>query len=322
MKRLLTLMLGIIILLALTACGKSDLEAYTQALDLTQSYDTGVAEAAYGLELTFNEEGLSAQEQRDLSYYENIELATDVTYDYGGADPQMIMDTYFNFGGLGFDVVFLMDGDRQLVRVPILDKYMDVSDHENEEMSDENQALSAAEEAFLVLWKGILEEEDVVSSRRAYIMTERGQIKTTTYEISLNADQFERLKDETLTLTLERNLIDIFVEQAQAYSEIPLNRDELEKAMTDFLGMIELEQFHGTAYVDFDGRLVRQSINYTLKNNDPGPGQVAQIVGVYEVQYDRLGQPVAIELPQVSPEDMLDGGDGGDFRTFFPRGLF
>jgi len=322
MKKIMTLMIAALVLL--TGCSTSDLEDYRSAVELTDSYTSGSTEQDVSIKLTFNEEGLSQEAIRDLSYYEKIDYATKTLYTGGDAGFAMTSDIYFNFGGLGFDMVYYLNPDEFLVKIPILDKYMSVSDYAGSQETSQsvNDQQADAISRMVEAWNGVLSDEDVFSGSKAYVMTDKGQIKTTTYTILIDEGQFEILKSAMMKMIDEEGVLEAFLENAGPMLEGDLDPKAIRGTMKDFISKLELKTFQGEAHVDFDGRLVRQSFETEFMNPLAEQGEISTMALVYSVTFDDLGHIETIDFPSISDEDMLKLEAGETINDYFPDTLF
>ncbi len=311
-------------LIIFAGCGKTDLTAYNEAVEKTEAVLTGETLTTLNVEISYNEEGLSFDEIRELSYFEVIQMQTDMLYDAREDAFQMAMDAYFNFGGLGFDMIYYMSGDEVLVKMPLMDKYLDV-----QPVADESSISSTAGDVtydavkeLLHTWSAVLEEEDVVSGQKAYVMTDKGQIKTTTYALSIDEGQFERMKEVLLDLIEDETFMDAFLSEAGNFSEQDVPAEAIRIALQEAFKSMSLVTFEGEAYVDFDGRLVKQTFECELMNESSKPGAVETIHVSYESQYDRLGEDIALVWPVLTEEDYLKFDEDSTWESYFPEGLF
>ena len=324
MKKILILLTTV--LLMTSGCSGSDLEDYKQSVLDTQAYETGTMVSDMSIDLTFNEEGLSFEEVRDLSYFEEIAAKTEVTYDSTGAEPKSVINGYFNFGGLGFDMVYYIDGEDILIKLPIMDKFIDVDTAADFGGEFSSEASGAEQEKAIKrivdTWNSVLGSEDVFSGKKAYVLTDRGQIKTTTYTVNINDEQFTVLKEAFLEILEDEQLIESFLANGNTFSDYDMTAGEMQANIREMVSSLSLVSFEGVAYVDFDGRLVRQVFEAALKNDNAKPGSVETLLIRYETTYDKLGEALNIVIPEVNEEDMLDMEQGGSLEDYFPEGLF
>lgn len=308
-------------LLAFSGCSTSALEDYKKALIETDAYTSGVTTSDLSIDLLFDETGLSFEEIRDLSYYEHVDVVTTSTYKAEGDIEKAIVEGYFNFGGLGFDMVYYINGEEILIRLPIMDKYIDVETgtYEGETTNDEQ---SKAVRRVIDAWNSILSEEDVFSGSKAYLMTDKGQIKTTTYTVNIDENQFDIMKRVVLEIIEDEQIIDAFLKESGNMIQFDAESTDVQANLKALLEHVSLVNFEGKAFVDFDGRLVKQTISCDLVNTSALPGDIKTLHIDYESSYDLLGEVTDIQIPIVSEDDMLDVNDDGTIEDYFPEGLF
>lgn len=315
--------IGLILILILSGCGGTDLASYQKAIEETGKFEQGEMGVRVDATLTFNEEGTTFEQQRDMSYYETIALEANVQFDASDGQLNYMSQTYYNFGGLGFDMTLYRDDEETLIEVPIIDKFIRV---ESEGIEASTQELETEEigvfKALLDQWNKVLGEEDVLSGKKAYVMTDKGQIKTTTYKIKINDDQFQMLKESMLDIIGEEGVVESLLAQGQGYIESEMKADEVEKYLQVLLGDISLVSCEGEAFVDFDGRLVKQTISIDLANNLAEKGQVATMHFDYKITYDNLGNDIEIVMPDVAPEDLIESDGIENIDSYLPEGLF
>lgn len=314
----------LVLTLMLAGCGTSDLVSYREAVALTKSYDKGVSNISQTLNLTFNEEGLSEEAIRDLSYYEKIDIAMTTRYNTEGNDSVVTSDIYYNLGGLGFDMTYYLNRDEFLMKIPILDKYVrreDLTGKETPNVSSNNLQAEAIQ-TMVERWNEVLGEEDVLSGSKAYVMTDKGQLKTTTYTITIDDAQFRGLKNAFLDVLADPATAKAFLANGEPFIKGEMNVEEIQGHITDLVTKLTLESFEGKAYVDFDGRLVRQVFDAKLRNTTTAPGEVATMTLRYEIDFDQLGTASPIQWPTISDEEMLELKEGETINDLLPEGLF
>lgn len=318
----LVVVMGLVIGL-LTSCNSSDLEDYQQALIETESYTSGVMTSELSIDLEFNEIGLEFEEMRDLSYFETIEMVTTTKYNSVGETSTAMMDVYFNFGGVGFDMIYYMSGNQMLIKLPIIDKYINVGgDTLSEVETQGNEHQTRVVKKVIDAWSDVLNDEDVFSGKKAYIMTDKGQIKTTTYDVSINSEQFEILKKAVLTIIEDEAIVESILRDSEGMIEYNISDVELQEVMKEFVEVLSLESFEGQGFVDFDSRLLKQIFTAELVNKQAGPGEVKAIHLTYESGYDQLGEVAPIRLPNIDPSDLLEMDDDSTIEDYFPKGIF
>lgn len=152
----------------------------------------------------------------------------------------------------------------------------------------------------------LLTDKDVMKGERTYITTEDGQIKTTIYTVNLDETQLKELFNEAIYIL--------------AIQEISLgtlgNQGITDKDKEDLFAEIEklteeltLENFSSTAYVDFDGRLVKQDVELELAINNGGqPGTLNWVKVAVNITNSGLGEKQDMEFPEVTEDMLLEEG--------------
>ena len=310
-------------LLTLTACSSSDLEDYQQALIETSAYTSGVMTSALSVEIAFNEAGLDFESVRNLSYFEAIEVVTRTEYNSEADSTTAMIDAYFNFGGMGFDMIYYMSGNEMLIKLPIIDKYIQLgyeSSEEDKRQGDLRQSMAIKK--VIDEWNNVLNAEDVFSGSKAYILTDKGQIKTSTYQVVINQEQFQVIKTALLSIIADEENVDAFLKDSEGMVDMALDTVEIQTFMKEMIEAMSLESFEGQAFVDFDGRLVKQIFTVALVNQEAMPGQIKSIHFTYESGYDQLGNVAPILIPTIEPSEMLEVDENRTIDDYFPEGIF
>ncbi len=306
------------ITLVVSACSTSDLEDYKNAALETEKADQGEMELRLPMDITFDEEGSTFEERRDLSYYETIDLSVKAQFDDSDQGLKVKADTYYNFGGLGFDTTMFMRGNETIIKLPMIDKYFLVEGNtlevvDNEKMAAQGELMKRLIEE----WNAVLQDEDVFSGKKDYVMTDKGQIKTSTYTITINDDQFEVLKEGVMQVVEEENALEAFMDNSFSIGGDEMDSGHVLEYLKSILDDITLVSFEGQAFVDFDGRLVRQIMVVDLINEETTKGDVKTIHLEYEINYDHLGEKQDIDFPEIAPEDLLDVDEIENMEEYF-----
>lgn len=317
MKRLLIVMTMVI---ALTGCGPSGLENYKNAVEATASYRSGATKTRLSVDIVFNETGLSPEMQRDLSYFEGMTLVNNSLYINQGEEDKAVVESYVNFGGLGFDMFYYFDQAHMLVKLPIIDKYIAI---DTLAPSLRNTAGSVAvTRALYEGWVAVLMEGNVVAGKKDYIMTNQRQIKTTTYNIKIDDSQYERLREKIIKRLEDEALLSTLVVNGKIYGQWAVDPIELTAEIKEALLAFQLESFEGKAFVDDEGRLVKQDFICILVDEATVPGEIKKMTLDYSQIFDQLGEIERVEIPMVEPSEMLEINEGDVFESYFPKGLF
>lgn len=323
MKRIIgagMMIIGIAVIL--TACSGTDLETYQAAVNETNSYEQGETAMRLDAEVVFNEEGTTLQEQRELSYYEDIQFHISSRYDATDNQLKYISDTYYNFGGLGFDMTMHTDGTDTLIELPIMNKYIRFEPDVQQDSAENAEKQLEIFDRIVAKWNEVLSEEDVFSGQKDYVMTDKGQIKTTTYTIHINDAQFGMLKEAVLEIIEDEELIESLLSQGEAYGGETADVNEIQAHLYELLEDMTLVAFEGEAFVDFDGRLVKQTMVLDIENDTADKGQVKTMHIEYEINYDNLGIDPEIVFPEVDEADIIEPDSMENIGDYFPTDLF
>lgn len=318
MKKIIGLIL--VVAVTITGCGTSDIEDYRSALLMTEEINQGEIELRLNVDIIFDDMDLTDEEKRDLSYYENIDVVLKSQYDYSGDHSKAVTDVYYNLGGLGFDMTLYGQNNVTLVSLPTLDKFIEINqtmiEQEGEAAVDDNQ--QHAVERVIDTWNGVLKDEDVISGRKDYVMTDKGQLKTTTYTININDEQFETLKEAMMVILKDEAILESFLSESSSYSGEAMDPDVVTEFLEAALVDIGLKSFEGQAFVDFDGRLAKQIITCDLVNEETTTGEIKSFHIEFEIKYDHLGETLDIEIPVVSEEDILELNEQDTIENYLP----
>lgn len=289
----------------ISSCGHNGLEEYKNALSVTSQIDSGSLKLVVDLELTFNEDGLSAEQSRQLNEFKTMHLEMTNRYgrDENSGSKEVQADMYFSIGGFGVDSTFYMDGKRQAVRLPIINKLMYI---DNRGVQNELQEFSL--ETTATQWTKVFNEEDVIIGQQDYIITEDGQIKTMTYTIKLTSEQLM-----TLFMPIKQSIEELSQEQIVTLLSIePEMAEEVKKVLDQTLPELILTNLDGKAYVDFDGRLSRQTLELEGLVMNNRPGQLKSVNMTVQMDTDMLGEDQELAFPDEDDYQWIESEDVED----------
>lgn len=306
---------------AMAGCSKDALTGYLSALEETSNIPSGKKQVEVSINMDFNKVNMSAEDLDKIKYLEHMDFTLEVTHDVVDYDEKAIIKGYADIGGLGIDATLYADGENTYLYIPMLGGYVDLEQYQdttvpNDDLgiktdSDDGQEgqwedyIDQGEEFQPIIDKftELLTDKDVMKGERTYITTEDGQIKTTIYTVNLNETQLkELLREAVYTLTTQ-----------EISNSIPIISKE---DKTDFLSEIDkmteeftLENFSSTAYVDFDGRLVRQDMELEIAiKNDGESGSLNRINVTVNITNSGLGEKQDMEFPEVTEDMLLEEG--------------
>lgn len=304
MKRTYLTVVLLFIVIILNGCTGSDLASYQAAVEESASITQGEMEIILDVDMVFEDEGLTFEERRDLSYFERVDVVIDSKFDEREDGYQMVADSYISFGGMGIDSTVYMSDEISFMELPIVDGYILMGDGEKQ-INDESsyEAQGQVIEKIMDKWYEVLQEEDVFSGQKDYVMTDKGQIKTTTYTITINDPQFQILKEALTEIIEDEQVLETFL-NTNNYESSTLDIAEIQDEMKTMTDNLSLDEFTGIAYVDFDGRLAKQVIEMKLVNDDAESKEIKSLSLHYEVTYDNLGVDPQIEFPEVDETNL------------------
>lgn len=156
-------------------------------------------------------------------------------------------------------------------------------------------------------WLKVLSEENVVAGENTYIITDEGQIKTTTYSFSLNEDQLNELMKALLDGEHVDAINKLIAETI--YSHKASDDKDKEIRIEDQLKQFKLKELEGQAYVDFDNRLIRQEFVLKGLGTNPIPGNVESFEIVVKMDYMNLGEDQTFDFPTIDENNLVTQED-------------
>ncbi|MGB4438890.1 MAG: hypothetical protein WBJ13_06640, partial [Sedimentibacter sp.] len=275
MKKIIIAIFVLILVFSLAACNTDSLEEYKKAAEKTEQITKGKASGEFSMITEFNTEGMTAEEIAELNYYKDMNGSFNASFD--NDVEKGIYRTYLNMAGLGFDFDLYMNKDEMFMKLPVVGKFMKLDktqDPFNMEQKEETNDIISKEtlESITSKWIGLMKEEDVFKGKNIVLTTPDGEVKTTEYVIKLNDEQIKTLVSEIIDIILKD---EDFKEFFQEYIKENL-KTEKNKTYENMLGDLkndidkyEVESFSYTAYVDIDGYIVNEMIEFSLKVINP-----------------------------------------------------
>lgn len=269
MKKLLLITLIILLFANLFGCDKGNYNTYKEASINTGDVAKGKALYNVVIENKFDTEGLPKEEIKELNYIKEIEMTMNLKHDY--KNNQVISRNYFNFGGMGFDSIFYMNGENLFLKMPILGKYLNLN--QIEQGKEYTEGLEIDEkliERIRDKWLNALKEENVVSGEKALLDTEDGTVKATHYSITLDNNKLNTLVNETVDIILENpELIGELSKYIRIGGKENINPTEIAKYIEEYLETVSIEDFKYDTYIDIDDYIVKTDLEFGLiyKNN-------------------------------------------------------
>lgn len=307
LKRLITIILALTLLL--TACNTNNLAEYKKASEKTSQITKGQTSGEFTLITEFNQEGLRAEEIRELNYIKDMKGSFSTVFD--DEEEKSIIRNYLNFGGLGYDFDIFINKEEIFIKLPLIGKYLKINDMSSigEEMQTEDRMLS--EETMIQLskkWISLMNEEDVFKGKDIVLTTPDGEVKTKEYIIRLNNEQIKSLlNDSAEILSGDKNLKKLYEENISAVAEALKDKtfEELISDIRENLDKFNVENFSYTAYVDIDGYIVNEIIDIKLKALDSKEGGVKSLSYNLSMKNWDINKEQNFEFPLLTDENTV-----------------
>lgn len=290
MKRKITIILTLLLisLMLLTACNTNNLAEYKKAFDKTEGITKGQTLGEFTITTEINQDGLTAEEMKELNYVKDMESSFSVMFDESAE--KKIIRNYMNFGGLGYDFEVYINREEMSLKLPVVGKYLRIDEKmisENEEYYHAGAKIisDGTKTEFTKKWLSLMNQEDVFKGKNIVLTTPDGEVKTTEYTIKLNDEQLKTLVKDSAEILLKDESLKAFYEKninINTGTEEIVNKS-FEEVINDILRGAEefnVENFSYKALVDIDGYIVNQIIDISLKAID------AQREGVIGIHYN------------------------------------
>lgn len=315
MKKVFVIFLPIILIISLAACEKNNFEAFINASNKTSDIKRGQENLTLNLNLDFNTEGLSSEQLKKLNYFKNIEARFNTVYDK--ELEKTISRTYFNFGGLGFDVNFYDDGEKSFIKMPIIGDYMMIDEElkgdftQNMETEDvKGECIS--EEAFKAIkdkWLNTIKRDDVFTGKDSVMTTPDGEVKITEYSIKLTDEDFKTFLNESIDIirndeNLKENITKYINSDNEGKEEI--NIEEFFDSFKKNLEQSKIENLRYKAYIDIDGYIIKEAIDFHIKFEDMSMSRMKELKYSFEVNRWSIEKEQNLEFPELTEENVLD----------------
>ncbi|MBC7959418.1 MAG: hypothetical protein H7X94_06100 [Vallitaleaceae bacterium] len=295
-----------VLFLLIIGCSSEAISDYKKAELKTQKIQKGRTKLNITLDTTFIIEGLSAQEVNDLSYYDHVTMSMDIQFDATGEKLKVISSNYYNFGGMTLDSVYYQDGNKKIVKVPNLGGYINlgqqsplVKDQELREQEPINKILQPFQEE----WHSSLSQEDVVQGKKVTILTEEGPIKTMTYTLDASEEELKALGEILIKSLESEDLIDKILAQSDPAEQ--LDKDLFITNVRKAIDKMSLLDFDGMAYVDSDGRIVKENYDLSAAVKGTMVGELSSFVLKFEIDHLQMNEKQTFDFPVVKEDEWI-----------------
>lgn len=321
MKRKISFIMALLLILILivTACNTNNLLEYKKAAEKTEQITKGQTTGEFSLITEFNQDGLTAEEIRELNYIKDMNGSFSVVFD--DEEEKSIIRNYLNFGGLGYDFEVYNNKEEMYIKLPVIGKYLRIDEEmllEGEKYYDaENQIISEeTKREFTKRWLSLMSEEDIFKGKNIILTTPDGEVKTTEYTINLGDEQIKiLLKDSAKILLKDKNLKSFFEKNISV--NIGKTGGELEKKTFDETinniirsgEKFTVDNFSYTAYVDIDGYIVNEVIEISLKTKSVDEGGIEGFSYSLNIKNWDINKKQNFDFPVLTDENIIKPED-------------
>ena len=328
MKKIIIAIFALMLVFSLAACNTNSLEEYKKAAEKTEQITKGKTSGEFSMITEFNTEGMTTEEIAELNYYKDMNGSFNASVD---SDAEKgIFRAYLNMAGLGFDFDLYMNGNEMFMKLPVVGKFMRLDKMQNTfnmEQKEETNSIISKEtlESITSKWIGLMKEEDVFKGKNIVLTTPDGEVKTTEYVIKLKDEQIKTLVSEGIDIiTKDEN----FKEFYQEYIKENLKSEEnktYESMLDDLKNDIEkyeVESFSYTAYVDIDGYIVNEMIEFSLKVINPENASLSCVNYSLNMKNWDINKEQSFDFPVLTEENTIKMDDMDESMPDMMEGLF
>lgn len=270
MKKILSILIIVLLVLSLAACNTDNLAEYKKALDKTDQITKGQFSAEVSMVMDYNTDDLTAEEIKELNYFKDMSGSFNVVYDEN--QEKTILRNYMNFGGLGFDFNMYINGEEVVMKLPVVGKYIKMNEINQGNIAEEsfNQTMVSEEtiNAITDKWVSLMKEDDVFKGKDIILTTPDGEVKTTEYTITLSDEQIRTLVKESTAIAAKDESLKKFYNDyvTVKVDDEKITFEEMIKSIEENIENYKIENFKYTALVDIDGYIVSENITYSIKS--------------------------------------------------------
>jgi hypothetical protein len=300
----------LICLLMLSGCTERGFENYEKAVALTDAVNSGENKTEVYLHYTFETEGLSDSDLKQLESFEEMSLA--FTHAFNKEQDQYAIDGYLNFGGLGFDGAVYKNQEGHFAYLPMVNRYVHFEELVASGIFDDyvkgGQMAPPITDDMLkkldAIWKGLLNTENVFTGKPILLQTDEGELKATVYEIKLTPEQIRQGMTDVLGLFREDKAWVSYIDEQLLKADSGMTFEEL---LQDHMWQTIFDSsvdFKFTTYVDRDGYIIKEHMTYAVTIADLDSILKSVEFGM-ETEYGKRDQVDVIAMPEFNLENTL-----------------
>jgi hypothetical protein len=302
MKKILTIILVILVVVSLIGCNQDYLQNYKEAVEKTDGRSQGKESIKISINNDFNQENISQEIIEELNYLKNIEFEITSSFNESYSKSR----AYIKYRGLGYDLNLYTGENETLVQIPIINKYIKIDSEDlgfNEDEENNFERIEGLTSKIQSEWLDLLQKEDVVKGKRDLMTTQDGDVKVDKYTISPSEEQLRLfLKKFFAVLRSEEESLKPLIQNQNG----KVNVEEIVNNLEDVIDEFEKITFKNEAYIDVDGYIVKEFINIDLENYDPQPGSNSKISVGVEIENWENEVEQTIAIPEIEESDLID----------------
>ncbi|GKX29782.1 hypothetical protein SH1V18_22620 [Vallitalea longa] len=300
MKKLKEIISICIVLIVLTGCSTKAYIDYNNAIVKTESEKTGKQSIEIKLDIDFDTQGLSLEEVKLLNYYS--EMMYQLTNKYDMDDDKIATDVYMNLGGIGLDSNYYKDGDEQYVKIPVLNKYINLTKEKfiNNEYNDIFKAVSDK-------WLDLLKEENVLKGNDTIVDTKEGQVKAKEVTINIQDEQLNELSKVIIDTIIDSGILEDFIYVIDDEGNTDkIRKEDVVEVINEAFSNLIFDSFEAKAYIDFDGYLIEENIEMNMRISEKMNGKPIAIKLSFNNKYWDIGKKQVIDIPDIAEDDIIE----------------
>lgn len=322
--------LVLVVLLAIVAmwgCSDKSYEDFTAAVEKTDAVQKISGETDINIKMDIDTEGLDEKVKKNLDMLKDIKVENVFRKDKEAN--MTVSDIYVSLGGFGFDIEYYDDGEKPFIKMPMMEKYVYLSDFEK--MSGDNGENGSVDpsstsafknpqdfiseesiEKIGKLWNESIQRENVFKGSKSLIDTPEGEVKATKYQIKYGDELFKELVSETIKIIANDPK---FKEQGMnMLSEGADDEDKsLEEALANIHEDMTINDFTVENYIDIDGYIVKEDILVDIGIKGEGKGYMKSFRMEISSKYYNIEKDQEIQMPDktglqfLKDEELKDG---------------
>lgn len=300
MKKIKGIISIFIVMIIMTGCTTKAYTDYNDAVVKTDSEKTGKQSIEIKMDIDFNTEGLSLEEVKQLNYYR--EMMYQFTNQYDIDNDKIATDIYMKFGGIGMDSNYYKDGNEQYVKIPVLNKFVNITNEKfiDNEYGDIFNSITDK-------WLEILREENVIKGKDTIVDTKEGQVKAKEVSISIDKDQLKELSKVIIDTIIESGIIEdvLFVMNNDDNTD-EIDKKEIIDNIYELFDSMIFDGFEAKAYIDFDGYLIEEDIEMNMRIKQKTESDPIKINLSINNKYWDIGKKQVITIPDINEDDIVE----------------